>query len=107
MAARHALCVWKTVRASSALLIVEEMEAPMPRYYFDMRDGDGVIPDEEGMELTTMKAVQQEAAQALAYMARDAIGEYPNGPLGPMAIEVRDDSGPVLQVKFQFSIGRQ
>ena len=40
-------------------------------------------------------------------MARDAIGEYPNGPFGPMAIEVRDDSGPVLQVKFQFSIGRQ
>ena len=55
----------------------------MPRYYFDMRDADGVVPDEEGMELGTMKAVQQEAAQALAYMARDAIGEYPNGPLGP------------------------
>ena len=77
----------------------------MPRYYFDMRDADGLVPDEEGMELDTMKAVQQEAAQTLAYMARDAIGEYPNGPLGPMAIEVRGDSGPVLQVKFQFSIG--
>ena len=57
------------------------------------------------ISICTMKAVQQEAAQALAYMARDAIGEYPNGPLGPMAIEVRDDSGPVLKVKFQFSIG--
>jgi len=33
----------------------------MPRYYFDMRDADGVVPDEEGMELDTMKAVQQEA----------------------------------------------
>ena len=42
----------------------------MPRYYFDMRDADGVVPDEEGMELGTMKAVQQEAAQAVAYMAR-------------------------------------
>ena len=78
----------------------------MPRYYFDMRDAVGMVPDEEGMELGTIKAVQQEAAQALAYMARDAIGEYPNGPLGPMAIEVRDDNGPVLEVKFQFSVGR-
>jgi len=78
----------------------------MPRYYFDMRDADGVVPDEEGMELGTIKAVQHEAAQALANMARDAIGEYPNGPLGPMAIEVRDDNGPVLEVKFQFSVGR-
>ena len=45
----------------------------MPRFYFDMRDADGVVPDEEGMELGTMKAVQQEAAQALAHMARDAM----------------------------------
>ena len=79
----------------------------MPRYYFDMRDADGVVPDEEGMDLATMKAVQQEAAQALAYMVRDAIGEHPNGPLGPMVIEVRDDVGPVLQVNFQFSIDRR
>ena len=79
----------------------------MPRYYFDMRDGNGVVPDEEGMELTTMKAVQQEAAQALAYMVRDAIGEHPNGPLGPMMIEVRDDGGPVLQLNFHFSIDRR
>lgn len=79
----------------------------MPRYYFDMRDVDGVVPDEEGMELATMKAVQQEAAQALAYMVRGAIAEHPNGPVGAMAIEVRDDGGPVLQVNFQFSIDRR
>ena len=71
----------------------------MPRYYFDMRDADGVVPDEEGMELGTMKAVQQEAARALAYMARDAIGEYPNGP---MAIEVRDDNSRCLRSNSSF-----
>ena len=74
----------------------------MPRDYFDMRDADGVVPDEEGMELSTMKAVQQEAARALAYMARDAIGEYPNGPLGPMAIEVRDDNSRCLRSNSSF-----
>jgi hypothetical protein len=31
-----------------------------------MRDVDGVVPDEEGMELANMKAVQQKAAEALA-----------------------------------------
>jgi len=72
-----------------------------------MRDGDGVVPDDEGMELPTLKAVQQEADQSLAHMARDAIGEHPNGPIGPMAIEVRDDAGPVLQVQLQFSIHRE
>jgi hypothetical protein len=97
-----ALTIRPELPASSALM---EMEEQMPRYYFDMRDADGVVPDAEGLELGAMKAVQPEAAQALAYMARDAIGEYPNGPLGPMAIEVRDDNGPVLEVKFQFSIG--
>ena len=51
-------------------------------------------------------ALQQEAAQALAHMARDAIGEHPNGPSGPMAIELRDAGGPMLQVKFQFPIDR-
>ena len=45
----------------------------MARYYFDMREGDQIAPDEEGMELRTMEAVQEEAARTLADMARDAI----------------------------------
>ena len=80
MAARHALCVWKTVRASSALLIVEEMEAPMPRYYFDMRDGDGVISDEEGMELATMKAVSRKLLRLLPTWRETRSGNTPTAP---------------------------
>ena len=45
----------------------------MPRYYFDMREGDEIAPDEEGMELSTMEAVEEEAAHTLADMARDAM----------------------------------
>jgi hypothetical protein len=41
----------------------------MARYYFDMREGDQIAPDEEGMELRTMEAVQEEAARTLADMA--------------------------------------
>ena len=51
----------------------------MARYYFDMREGDQIAPDEEGMELRTMEAVQEEAARTLADMARDAIRGRSNG----------------------------
>jgi hypothetical protein len=80
----------------------------MPRYYFDMREGDEIAPDEEGMELRTLQAVQEEAARALADMARDAIRGRPvDGSGHRMSIEVRDDNGPVLEVKFTFEIDKK
>ena len=57
----------------------------MPRYYFDMREGDEIVPDDEGLEL-------------------DAIRKHSGaGHHRQMAIDVRDDSGPVLQVTFTFT----
>jgi uncharacterized protein YfcZ (UPF0381/DUF406 family) len=83
------------------------MKAPlMPRYYFDLRDGDEFAPDEEGLELSTIEAVQLEAARSLADMARDAVRTSHDGADHRMSIEVRDDDGPVLQVKFTFEIDR-
>ena len=38
------------------------------RYYFDMRDSDGLVIDEEGVELPTLAAAQEEAARSLAEM---------------------------------------
>ena len=62
------------------LVLLMETEARMPRYYFDMRDADGVVPDEEGMELDTMKAVQQEAAQVLPIWRETRSGNTPTAP---------------------------
>ncbi len=77
----------------------------MPRYYFDMREGEETALDEEGMELRTMEAVQEEAARSLADMARDAIRRRsPDGAENRMSIEVRDKAGPVMQVKFTFEV---
>ena len=77
----------------------------MPRYYFDMREGDEVAPDEEGMELSTMEAVEEEAAHTLADMARDAMRSRSTDGAGyQMSIEVRSDAGPVLQVNFTFEV---
>lgn len=78
----------------------------MPRYYFIIREGDDFTPDDEGLDLSSIHAVQEEAARSLADMARDAIGKKLDGAGHQMAIEVRDDKGPVLQVKFTFEIDR-
>jgi len=45
----------------------------MKRYYFDIREGDHVAPDAEGLMMCDIDAVQQEVAQSLADMARDAV----------------------------------
>jgi len=78
----------------------------MTRYYFDMRDDDGVTIDDEGMELSSLQQVQEEAARSLAGMARDAVVRL-NGSEGHrLAIEVRDDSGPLMRVRFSFEVDR-
>jgi len=79
----------------------------MPRYYFDLRDGDDVTADQEGMELRDIEAVQEEAVLSLADMARPAIRRNWRRSAGhSLAIQVRDATGPVLQVKFVFAVSR-
>jgi hypothetical protein len=54
-----------------------------------------------------MEAVQDEAARALSDMARDELRKANGeGAARHMAVEVRDDAGPVLHAKFSFEIKR-
>jgi hypothetical protein len=77
------------------------------RYFFDLRKGDEVAIDEEGVELPTIEAVQEEAARSLADVARDAVhNAHKNGAGHQMSIEVRDEQGAVLQAKFTFDLTR-
>ncbi|MBB4367298.1 hypothetical protein GGD63_000067 [Bradyrhizobium sp. cir1] len=77
----------------------------MPRYYFDLRDDDELALDEEGLELSGLRAAQVEAAKSLADMARDeACSSAPVNGTRHMAIEVRDAGGPVMQVRFTFEV---
>ena len=77
----------------------------MPRYYFDLRDDKGIALDEEGLELSSPRAVQAEAAKSVADVARDALLSAPlTGDRRELAIDVRDANGPVMQVKFCFQI---
>ena len=78
----------------------------MPRYYFDLRDTDGVFADEDGLDLRDMEHAQDEAARFLADMARIALGKAHDDPIERITIEVRDDDGPVMNMRFTFEIER-
>jgi hypothetical protein len=52
--------------------------------------------------------VQEEAARALADMARDELRKVIDPAKNQhMAIEVRDENGPLLEVKFTFELTRR
>ena len=73
----------------------EYMVVPMPRYYFNLRDGDEFIPDDEGIEFPAIQGARDEAFRGLADCARDAISNVSGGEL---VIEVADSRQNVLFV---------
>ncbi|UWU75442.1 hypothetical protein N2603_36260 [Bradyrhizobium huanghuaihaiense] len=75
----------------------------MARYYFDLRDGTELFHDEEGLELPTVRAAEVEAARALGGMARDL---EPTSEGRDLAIEVRNESGPLFQAALVFTINK-
>ena len=48
----------------------------MPRYFFDIHDGDHFTPDHEGVELESIEAAKDEAKKALPDIVKD---EMPDG----------------------------
>jgi hypothetical protein len=79
----------------------------MTRYYFDLRDNHDMVVDEEGMEIPTFEQVEEEAALSLANIAKDEIVRHIGTTPHELAIAVRDDVGPVLEVTFSFKIDRR
>ena len=74
----------------------------MTRYYFDIRDGEALYPDDEGMELRDQTAAEIEAATSLADLAKDV---SPLDERHHMAVEVRTKSGPLFQAAFIYDAG--
>ncbi|HVI34409.1 DUF6894 family protein [Phenylobacterium sp.] len=71
----------------------------MPLYFFDTRDGDVFIEDDMGLTFPDLEAVKVEAARALTELARDVV---PGSLKRELAVEVRDDAGPVLVARLTF-----
>ena len=66
----------------------------MARYYFDLRDEQGITRDDEGLELDGIHLVHEEAVKSLAEIVL-------KGSLSPeIAVEVRDRYGALAVAKF-------
>jgi hypothetical protein len=71
----------------------------MPLYFFDTRDNEDFIEDDEGVDYPDLEAVKVAAAKALAELARDVI---PGSLQRKLSVEVRDELGPVLVAVMTF-----
>jgi hypothetical protein len=73
------------------------------RYYFDHRDWDGLAVDDDGVELRSMEAVQIEAMNSMREVLRWPLRA------GAVSVEVRDDKGQVMSVRFaiEIEVGRK
>jgi hypothetical protein len=74
----------------------------MPRYYFDFHEGSDLVPDQEGLELDDLEAVELEAMQTAVQLGRDWL---------PRARKVRlavtdDQRRPVLAISLVLTVER-
>ena len=76
--------------------------AGMPRFYFDINDGDDFIPDHEGIDLEGVEDAKAEAVNTLPDMARDGL---PEGDSRDFVVTVRDETDrPVWRVRLSLVI---
>jgi hypothetical protein len=74
----------------------------MSRYYFNLREDDELVPDDEGVELPTIESARDEAIRGLADCARDAIC---NASRARLAVEVLDGGRkPLFIAKLVFEV---
>ena len=76
----------------------------MSRFYFDIRNGENFVSDEEGLEFPTVNEARDDASRALGQMIKEAM---PDGMHHDMAVEVRGaDKRPLFKVQITFDVGR-
>jgi len=74
----------------------------VPRFYFDVRDGESFTPDHEGVEFASTHGARVDASRALAEMVK---GAMPDGPRTAMAIEARGENRePLVKVQIVFEV---
>lgn len=76
----------------------------MPRYYFHLRDADGVEIDDEGIAFTDLELAVKDATRA----ARDMIIEAARAghDLSSSSFQITDDAGPAATLAFSEVVTR-
>jgi hypothetical protein len=67
----------------------------MSRYYFDLFDNDGELPDEEGQEVSSRLDLVREVAKIMLGLAQD---DLPITESSTIKIGVRDEKGVPVSV---------
>jgi uncharacterized protein DUF6894 len=67
----------------------------MQRYFFHVRDGQGFVPDEEGVVLANMAEARVEAVRSARDILADQLRE--GKALDGQKIEITDAAGQVLE----------
>jgi len=62
----------------------------MPRYYFDIHDGERLTQGDDGQEFASREEMRDAAIRALPDIARD---ELPNSDVHVFSVRVRDEDG--------------
>ena len=65
----------------------------MPRFFFDIDDGDRMRRDEEGSDHADLNSAQLEATDTLTQMAREL---FPGTDSHGLSIIIREETGPAL-----------
>lgn len=65
----------------------------MPRYFFDIDDGENQFRDDDGMEMPHLEAAGAEAVRVLPDVAREVL---PDGDRRAFVSVVRDETGDVV-----------
>jgi hypothetical protein len=69
----------------------------MPRFFFDHRDGNDFIRDDDGLELASVENAREEATSGLAGIVRDTL---PCAIGREIAVEVSDENQrPLFRVR--------
>jgi hypothetical protein len=65
----------------------------MPRFFFDIHDGEKFTPDREGLDLDDLEAAKEEAKKTLPEIVKD---EMPNGDRRDFTVDVKDVAGQIV-----------
>jgi hypothetical protein len=77
----------------------------VPRFYFDVWEGDRHIRDDTGLELDSLDAAEGAAAEGAAEIGRDYL---PKGNARDVTVEVRNEQGrQIVSVRVSIEVHRE
>jgi hypothetical protein len=65
----------------------------MPRFFFDIHDGEDFTPDRDGLDLDDLEAAKAEAKRTLPEIVKD---EMPDGDRRDFTVGVKDATGQLV-----------